>query len=894
MGDIMVNILIVFILIILLIPAVSSTIKHLKCKGSCCGGSCSGCNLCSTEKEEKDKEENIKSDDNQKKFSISGMSCASCSARVENAVSKISGVEKVFVSLLTNSMTVSGNVSENEIIKTVKKAGYGAKKINFSDSKKILFESETETKSLRNRFLLSLGFLIVLMYFSMGHSILGFPVPLFLDNPFYIGFVQCILSFVVIIINRNFFINGFKSVINKSLNMDTLVFLGSGISFLWSLFALIKIYFFQNEGNIDNAKELVHNLYFESAAMILTLITIGKMLESYSKGKTTSALKNLINLSPKAANVIKDGNEVKIGIDDIVVGDIFLVRPGERIPVDGVVVDGISSVDESAITGESIPVDKVSGDKVTSATININGFLKCRAERVGKDTTLSKIIQMVGDAATTKAPLARIADKVSSIFVPVVIFIAIITFVVWFFLGESFIFSLERAISVLVISCPCALGLATPVAIMVGSGVGAKNGILFKTAEALESCGAVKVVAMDKTGTITKGQPEVIEVEAVSGESTDRLLQLALNLEKRSEHPIAKSIVSYAENKGFMAEEVQDFRAILGKGVKAFYNGKKNYAGSENDRIVFEEDSKILGYIKVADTIKEDSKDAIGYLKTLGIKIFMITGDNNKTAEYIGKQVGIDGIYSEVMPDRKAEIISELKNKIKELIENKKSFTKQSFVAMVGDGINDAPSLVVADVGIAIGSGTDIAIESADVVLMKNSLLDVFYAIKLSKATIKNIHENLFWAFFYNIICIPLAAGAYTKLFGWSLNPMVGAAAMSLSSFCVVMNALRLNFVKLDRRLGKKIFRKFFAVEEFIKENNMEENMVAKTIMIEGMMCGHCEKHVKEALENVKGVKTAIVSHEKGTAEVTLKDDISAEELKKAVETAGYKVLEID
>ena len=823
-------------------------------------------------------------------FNITGMSCAACVARVEKAVNAVEGVDSCSVSLLTNSMGVEGLADPQKIISAVTEAGYGA---TLKDGKKTPSKAndetlkDTETPKLKRRLFASLGFLIVLMYISMGHVMWGWYLPPILaTNPIAIGLLQLILTAIVMVINQKFFINGFKGLLNRSPNMDTLVALGSGASFVYSVYALFKM-----TANVEMAHHWLHEFYFESAAMILTLITVGKMLEARSKGKTTNALKTLMNLAPKTAVILKDGTETEVPIEQVQKGDIFIVRPGEQISVDGIILDGHTAVDESALTGESIPVDKSAGDRVSGGTINQSGFIKCEALRVGEDTTLSQIIKMVSDAAATKAPIAKIADKVSGIFVPVVITIAIITIVVWLITGEPFGYALARGISVLVISCPCALGLATPVAIMVGNGIGAKNGILFKTAVSLEETGRVNTVVLDKTGTITEGKPKVTDIIPIDA-TENELLSIAYSLEIKSEHPLAKAITEKGEEMKITATEVQNFKALSGNGVVAELNGKTLYGGSlkfvsekvsldvetvktaenlaENGKtpLLFSIDNHLLGIIAVADVIKEDSPQAIKELQNMGIKVVMLTGDNEKTANAIGKQVGVDEVVAGVMPEGKEKIIRKLKDKGK--------------VLMVGDGINDAPALTRADIGIAIGAGTDIAIDSADIVLMNSKLSDVPAAIRLSRATLRNIHENLFWAFFYNAIGIPLAAGVFVPLFGWELNPMFGAAAMSLSSFCVVSNALRLNFFNVHNN----------SKDKKIKSKIKEKKPMEITMKIEGMMCPHCEAHVKKALEGVAEVREAIVSHKDGTAIVTLDADAAPETLKKAVEEQGYKVID--
>ncbi|MBO5333438.1 MAG: heavy metal translocating P-type ATPase [Clostridia bacterium] len=823
-------------------------------------------------------------------FNITGMSCAACVARVEKAVNAVEGVDSCSVSLLTNSMGVEGSADPQKIISAVTEAGYGA---TLKDGKKTPSKAndevlkDTETPKLKRRLLASLGFLIILMYISMGHVMWGWYLPPILaTNPLAIGLLQLILTAIVMVINQKFFINGFKGLLHRSPNMDTLVALGSGASFVYSVYALFKM-----TANVEMAHHWLHEFYFESAAMILTLITVGKMLEARSEGKTTNALKALMNLAPKTAVILKDGTETEVPIEQVQKGDIFIVRPGEQISVDGKILDGHTAVDESALTGESIPVDKSAGDRVSGGTINQSGFIKCEALRVGEDTTLSQIIKMVSDAAATKAPIAKIADKVSGIFVPVVITIAIITIVVWLITGESLGYALARGISVLVISCPCALGLATPVAIMVGNGIGAKNGILFKTAVSLEETGRVNTVVLDKTGTITEGKPKVTDIIPIDA-TENELLSLAYSLEIKSEHPLAKAIIEKGEEMKITVTEVQKFKALSGNGVVAELNGKTLYGGSlkfvsekvsldaetaktaenlaENGKtpLLFSIDNHLLGIIAVADVIKEDSPQAIKELQNMGIKVVMLTGDNEKTANAIGKQVGVDEVVAGVMPEGKEKVIRKLKDKGK--------------VLMVGDGINDAPALTRADIGIAIGAGTDIAIDSADIVLMNSKLSDVPASIRLSRATLKNIHENLFWAFFYNAIGIPLAAGVFVPLFGWELNPMFGAAAMSLSSFCVVSNALRLNFFNIHNN----------SKDKKIKSKIKEKKPMEITMKIEGMMCPHCEAHVKKALEGVAEVREAIVSHKDGTAIVTLDADAAPATLKKAVEEQGYKVIE--
>lgn len=837
-------------------------------------------------------------------YKITGMSCAACSARVEKAVSKVPGVTSCSVSLLTNSMGVEGSALEQDIINAVVQAGYGASKKgkkditdNKSAVKKAADEEmlkDYETPVLKKRLIASLGFLIVLMYISMGHMMWGLPLPDRLSgNHIAVGLIEMLLTIIIMIINQKFFVSGFKGLINKAPNMDTLVALGSGAAFVYSTYALFAMTEAQVNGNIDSVMYYMNEFYFESSAMILTLITVGKMLEAHSKGKTTDALKGLMKLAPKTAVILKSGIETEVSVEEVQKEDIFIVRPGESIPVDGKVLEGSSAVNEAALTGESIPVDKTKGDIVSAATVNQSGYLKCAATRVGEDTTLSQIIQMVSDAAATKAPIAKIADKVSGIFVPAVITIAAVTVLVWLLMGESVGFALARGISVLVISCPCALGLATPVAIMVGNGVGAKNGILFKTAVSLEEAGKVEIAALDKTGTITTGEPKVTDIICNGGMTEAELLSYAAALEKMSEHPLAKAVTAYLEDKKITDFKVEEFKALPGNGLTGIINGSTisggNYkfistkakiskeiqdkaqqlAKEGKTPLFFAKENYLLGIIAVADTIKEDSPLAIKELQNMGIRVVMLTGDNERTANAIGVQAGVDEVIADVLPDGKDRVISRLK--------------KEGKVAMVGDGINDAPALTRADIGIAIGAGADIAMDAADVVLMKNRLSDVPAAIRLSRAALRNIHENLFWAFFYNIIGIPLAAGVWIHLTGWKLNPMFGAAAMSLSSFCVVTNALRLNFfsihnTKRDKRLKKK---------------KAEGNKMEKTLKIEGMMCGHCEARVKKVLEELPEVKEAVVSHEAGTAVVELQSEVSDEALKKVVEEQDYKVLSV-
>ena len=822
-------------------------------------------------------------------FDVKGMSCAACSARVEKAVSKLGGVSSCTVNLLTNSMAVDGSASEQEIIAAVRSAGYDAAvKGKTQTAKKPDDIKDTETPKILRRLIASLVFLLILMYFSMGHMMLGLPVPPFFEgNHLALGMLQMILSAIVMIINQKFFVSGFKGLLHLAPNMDTLVALGSGVSFLYSTVILFLM-------TAEHSGSLMNELYFESAAMILTLITVGKLLESRSKGKTTDALKSLMKLAPKTATVIRNGAETTVEIAQVRTGDVFIVRPGESIPVDGVVIEGGSAVDESALTGESVPVDKAQGDAVSAATINCSGYLKCEATRVGEDTTLSQIIKMVSDAAATKAPIAKIADKVSGVFVPTVIAIAAVTAVVWLFAGQTVGFSLARAISVLVISCPCALGLATPVAIMVGSGVGARNGILFKTAVALEETGKIRTVALDKTGTITRGEPVVTDV-ITNGVSENELLTCAASLEALSEHPLAKAVMGFAEGRGIAPSGLKDFRVRSGNGLEGEFGGEIIRGGNRayiekaagipqtlldqatalaeqgKTPLYFSKGNKILGIIAAADVVKGDSPSAVAQLKSLGMKVVMLTGDNEKTAAVIGEQAGVDEVIAGVLPDGKERVVRELQNGGK--------------AAMVGDGINDAPALTTADIGIAIGAGTDVAMDAADVVLVKSRLSDVPAAIRLGRATLRNIRENLFWAFIYNIIGIPLAAGVFIPIFGWQLNPMFGAAAMSLSSFCVVTNALRLNFVKLHPKDENIIPQKNNIVVK-------EEKIMKDTLKIEGMMCPHCEARVKNALEALPEVDSALVSHKSGTAEVTLNAEIAHEALAAAVTAQGYEVTE--
>ncbi len=852
-------------------------------------------------------------------YTVTGMSCAACSARVEKAVSKVPGVTSCSVSLLTNSMGVEGNADSSLIIKAVQDAGYGAavrsagttgagKNVRNSNSGSNttgisinnLSEdalTDKETPVLKKRLIASLIFLIVLMYISMGHMMWGWPLPATLEkNHVGMGLVQLLFAAIIMVINQRFFISGFKGLFHRAPNMDTLVALGSGAAFVYSTYTLFAMTDAMSKSDMEAVMGYMHEFYFESAAMILTLITVGKMLEARSKGKTTDALKGLMKLAPKTATLLKDGIESEVPIMQVKKGDVFVVRPGENIPVDGMVLEGISAVNESVLTGESIPVDKTAGDSVSAATINQSGFLKCEATRVGEDTTLSQIIKMVSDAAATKAPIAKVADKVSGVFVPVVMIIAIVTVLLWLVAGKDIGFALARGISVLVISCPCALGLATPVAIMVGNGVGAKNGMLFKTAVSLEKTGQAEIVVLDKTGTITKGEPKVTDIYVSEDVTETYLIGQAYVLEQKSEHPLAKAIVDYGKEKGIKAKEVTEFMALPGNGLTGNLEGKKITGGnwklingmvnvpkevqdkatsfSEEGKtpLFFAEDDKLLGIIAVADVIKEDSPRAIKELQNMGIRVVMLTGDNEKTAKAIGKKVGVDEVIAGVLPDGKESVIRTLQ--------------EQGKVVMVGDGINDAPALTRADIGIAISAGTDVAIDAADIVLMKSSLMDVPGAIRLSKATLRNIHQNLFWAFFYNIIGIPLAAGLWIPVFGWELNPMFGAAAMSLSSFCVVTNALRLNLINVhDTRKDKK--------KRKIKSMEKETKKMERTMKIEGMMCGHCEARVKKVLEALPEVTEVVVSHTQGTAVVKLGAELSDEVLKKTVEDQDYKVIEI-
>ena len=848
-------------------------------------------------------------------FNVTGMSCAACSARVEKAVSKVPGVTSCSVSLLTNSMGVEGTASSADIIKAVQDAGYGASPkaaggaaAASSTNADLDALADHETPKLKRRLIASVGFLLVLMYFSMGHMMWGWPLPHWFDgNHIAMGLVQLLLAGIVMVINQKFFINGFKGLIHRSPNMDTLVALGSMASFVWSTYALFAMTRAQVDGNSELVMHYMMEFYFESAAMILTLITVGKMLEARSKGKTTDALKSLMKLAPKTATLLRDGAEVTVPIEQVQKGDIFVVRPGENVPVDGIVLEGTSAVNESALTGESIPVDKAEGDKVSAATTNQSGFLKCQATRVGEDTTLSQIIKMVSDAAATKAPIAKIADTVSGFFVPAVITIAVITTIVWLLLGRELGYALARGISVLVISCPCALGLATPVAIMVGNGLGAKNGILFKTAASLEAAGRTQIVALDKTGTITSGEPKVTDILPAEGVTEGELLTLAAALERKSEHPLAKAVLAHTEAQKLDAPEVTDFAALPGNGLAAKLDGVDIFAGSAvfiqtkvtvpaalqekaaalsaqgKTPLFFGGADRLLGIIAVADTIKEDSPRAIKELQNMGIRVVMLTGDNQRTADAIGRQAGVDEVIAGVLPDGKEAVIRQLQ-----------AYGK---VAMVGDGINDAPALTRADTGIAIGAGTDVAIDAADVVLMNSKLSDVPAAIRLSRATLRNIHENLFWAFLYNVIGIPLAAGVFIP-FGLTLNPMFGAAAMSLSSFCVVSNALRLNLFDLHSTKRDHAPKNASSLPAALtqpaavenKESTKEDNSMKKTLNVEGMMCGHCEARVKKALEALPEVDEAVVSHEAGTAIVTLNAEVADDVLKKAVEDQDYKV----
>ena len=831
-----------------------------------------------------------------KQYNVTGMSCASCVARVEKAVNKVDGVTSCSVNLLTNSMSVDGDVKSSDVISAVEKAGYGASlkgnsyKENKSNDEPL---KDTETPKLKKRLFSSLVFLILLMYISMGHMMWGFPLPSILaNNHIAMGLIQLLLTGIIMVINQKFFVSGFKALIHRSPNMDTLVALGAGASFIYSVYALFAMTNAQVNNDMSLVMKYMDEFYFESAGMILTLITLGKMLESYSKGKTTNAIKGLMNLAPKKATILVDNVEKVVPVEEVKIGDIFVVKPGENIPVDGVVIEGESAVNESALTGESIPVDKSVGDNVSGATVNQSGFIKCKATKVGEDTTLSQIIKMVSDASATKAPIAKVADKVSGVFVPVVISIAVVTIIVWLLCGATFGNALVRGISVLVISCPCALGLATPVAIMVGNGVGAKNGILFKNATSLETTGKVSYVLLDKTGTITIGTPVVTDIIPSENYTEDNLLSYASSLESKSEHPLANAVVQKAIDSSIKTLDTTDFKSLTGNGVSAKINGKTIVGGSvkhissianidENiikkaddlatkgkTPLLFVMDNQLLGIIAVADVVKSDSPKAIKELQNMGIKVVMVTGDNEKTAQAIAKESGVDELIAGVLPDGKEKVVTQYKQK--------------GMVAMVGDGINDAPALTRADIGIAIGAGTDVAIDSADIVLMKSKLTDVSGAIRLSRGTLRNIHENLFWAFIYNVIGIPLAAGVWIPIFGWTLSPMFGAAAMSLSSFCVVTNALRLNFLnirssKRDRKIKNKT-------------NKKEKNTMTTTLKINGMMCPHCEATVKTALESIDGVTSAEVSHESGTAVVTISKEVSDDVLKKAVVDKGYTV----
>lgn len=831
-----------------------------------------------------------------KQYNVTGMSCASCVARVEKAVNKVDGVTSCSVNLLTNSMSVDGDVKSSDVISAVEKAGYGASlKGNSSKENKTNDEplKDTETPKLKKRLFSSLVFLLLLMYISMGHMMWGFPLPSILaNNHIAMGLIQLLLTGIIMVINQKFFISGFKALIHRSPNMDTLVALGAGASFIYSVYALFAMTNAQVNNDMSLVMKYMDEFYFESAGMILTLITLGKMLESYSKGKTTNAIKGLMNLAPKKATILVDNAEKVVPVEEVKIGDIFVVKPGENIPVDGVVIEGESAVNESALTGESIPTDKTVGDNVSGATVNQSGFIKCKATKVGEDTTLSQIIKMVSDASATKAPIAKVADKVSGVFVPIVISIAVVTIIVWLLCGATFGNALVRGISVLVISCPCALGLATPVAIMVGNGVGAKNGILFKNATSLETTGKVSYVLLDKTGTITNGTPVVTDIISSENYTQDDLLSYASSLESKSEHPLAKAVVQKAIDSNIKTLDTTDFKSLTGNGVSAKINGKTIVGGSvkhissianidENiikqaddlatkgkTPLLFVMDNQLLGIIAVADVVKSDSPKAIKELQNMGIKVVMVTGDNEKTAQAIAKESGVDEVIASVLPDGKEKVVTQYKEK--------------GMVAMVGDGINDAPALTRADIGIAIGAGTDVAIDSADIVLMKSKLTGVSGAIRLSRGTLRNIHENLFWAFIYNVIGIPLAAGVWIPIFGWTLSPMFGAAAMSLSSFCVVTNALRLNFLNIR---SSKRDRKIKNIT-----NKKEKNTMTTTLKINGMMCPHCEATVKTALESIDGVTSAEVSHESGTAVVTLSKEVSEDILKKAVVDKGYTV----
>ncbi len=857
-------------------------------------------------------------------FNVTGMSCAACSARVEKAVNALDGVKSCSVSLLTNSMGVEGTVSAAEVIKAVEKAGYGCSEKGKQDVKPSLSEAaealeDHETPILRERLIISLVFLMVLMYFSMGHAMWGWPLPEFIDNPLSNGIIQLILSGIILIINKKFFTSGFKALINKAPNMDTLVAMGSAVSYVWSIYALLAMSHYMVIGDMHMAHHYMHEFYFESAAMILTLITVGKMLEAKSKGRTTDALKGLMKLAPKIAILFKNGREVEVQIEEVQKGDIFIVKPGDNVPVDGIIIEGSSAINEAALTGESIPVDKEVGDSVSAATTNTSGYIKCEATKVGEDTTLSQIIQMVSDAAATKAPIAKIADKVAGVFVPTVISISIVTFIIWMFINQDVGYALARAISVLVISCPCSLGLATPVAIMVGNGMGAKNGILFKTSASLEETGRVSVVALDKTGTITSGEPKVTNILPAPGYTEESLIIKAYSLEMKSEHPLARAIVAYANDMGLNALEVNDFSALPGNGLTAKLDNKVLFGGSNKfiktvttvskeleeastklaeegkTPLFFAEDGKLCGIIAVADTIKVDSPQAVKELQNMGIHVVMLTGDNERTAKAIGEQAGVDEVIAGVLPDGKEAVIKELQ--------------KRGKVAMVGDGINDAPALTRADIGIAIGAGADVAIDAADVVLMQSRLSDVPTVVRLSRATLTNIHENLFWAFFYNTVGIPIAAGVLIP-FGITLNPMFGAAAMSLSSFCVVTNALRLNLFNLHSTKHDKPLKHRAKTAEPIKIEKIEKtkrcevttsscgcplaDAERRVLHIEGMMCAHCEATVKKALEAIEGVEYAEVSNANGTAIVTLNKNVDNEIMKSAVEAQDYKVIDIE
>lgn len=845
-------------------------------------------------------------------YNVTGMSCAACSARVEKAVSKVPGVTSCSVSLLTNSMGVAGSASAQDIIKAVEAAGYGASLKGAAGEKISMLAAEEaledhETPVLKRRLIASVGFLLVLMYFSMGHMMWGWPLPKwFDDNHVAMGLVQLLLAGIIMVINQKFFISGFKSLWHRSPNMDTLVALGSMASFVWSVYALFAMTRAQVDGDSAAVMNYMMDFYFESAAMILTLITVGKMLEARSKGKTTDALKSLMKLAPKTAVVVRNGQELNVPIEQVQKGEIFVVRPGENIPVDGVILEGTTAVNESALTGESIPVDKETGDMVSAATVNQSGFIKCEATRVGEDTTLSQIIKMISDAAATKAPIAKIADRVSGVFVPAVITIAVITTIIWLLVGQSFGYALARGISVLVISCPCALGLATPVAIMVGNGMGAKNGILFKTAVSLEEAGKVQIVALDKTGTITSGQPEVTDILPAQSITEKELLTLACALEKKSEHPLAKAVLKKAEEEKLVPEEVTGFQALPGNGLSAVLGndtltgGSMKFISSQTrvpsdlqakaealaeqgkTPLLFTRNGKLLGIIAVADVIKEDSPRAVKELQNMGIRVVMLTGDNERTARAIGAQAGVDDVIAGVLPDGKESVIRSLK--------------EQGKVAMVGDGINDAPALTRADIGIAIGAGTDIAIDAADVVLMKSRLSDVPAAVRLSRATLRNIHENLFWAFFYNVIGIPLAAGVWIPIFGWTLNPMFGAAAMSLSSFCVVTNALRLNLFKVHSTARDKALKNPVTLnishdenKEDKKQEKETKTMVKVTVNVEGMMCGHCEAHVNKAIQAAFGAEDVVSSHESGTTVFTAPEKVDEARVEEVIKEAGYE-----